>query len=341
MKFSTDEKIYTFVNFPLGCVTCVQLVISILVITRMKDPSPIFAYLRLDQVFTLTDSLIYSIGLISKCSACFPTINPVFTCWYKFYLLNFFSSVVEMCSILTSILAALAYLSSIEANQNKHSWLLKHFSRVDTRLMGFIVFILSTFTFSYELSVSIPSYQPPLNNSATYDFKCVWIDYFSSPPNSVFLIVSFLISYFFLAIALVVVNGFIVHRFRQSLDNNSLLVLKNSAYRRKTAEQKLTKLVVADCCNLFLGRSPTLVYFIVDLFFDLGKIDFPFMSLTIFFIILSYNLKFFIFYKLNHKFKRESKRILICFIKCESKQSSINSNLHDITTRSSHLPPKS
>lgn len=315
MELSPDQIVYIFLVSPLCVLACVLVFVSIIALSRIKD-SLLFVYLKLEMLLILVDSLINLFTFVSSCESCFTNINRYFVCIFDFYGLNYLAAVIEMTSLLMSIFAALSCFLMLKQTPTTTSVcnrLTIHFNKCNPNLIALLSLFVSAFTFSFELFVPVPTYPPPVWENTTY--YCDWNETVRSTLNRVFVTLTFLISYGLLVIVLIVLNVLIVIEVRKNLSQKAIGIGKKSTSRRKNVEQKLTKLIIVDCLNFILSRFPTLVYFVFDQFLDLSQVtSLPLMSLSSVFLFLSYNINFLIFYKLNSKFKDESRRVFLLLI---------------------------
>lgn len=309
-SLSLEEKFYVYITAPFASFTSLVLVLSAIVLNHITD-AVLFSYLKLEILFALIYSFIIVVGIIVKCSNCFPLIDRLAVCAYRYYVFNYLLLVVETASILMGILASLACLGILDSSKN--SKLAARFLKLNPNLAALVAFALSALLFGFELSVS--HYHPMSANSTSYE--CLWIADFVAPPRSIFIITSFLISYGLLVVVLIVINALIVARVRQNLRNSKSVVIKDIAAKRRSFEQKLTKLIVTDCFNLIMGRFPCFILILV--FIVIGPIrgaSFPFSSLSDFIFLFSLNVKFLILYQLNVKFKNGTLRVLVWIFCC-------------------------
>lgn len=315
MNLSVEEKFFVFINTPLAFLTSLELILSAIVLSRIQEVI-LFVYLKHEILFALIYSLILVFGIIVKCPVCFPHINKLAVCAYRFYAFNFLLSVSETASVLMGIMAALSCFCILGGESSTTSKWTTRFLRLNPNLAAIIAFMLSILLFVFEVFVSLPAY-PPSNNIT---FECVWINYFKSPPHSYYLITALLVSYGLLVIVLVIVNGIILIKVKRNWSKTSLAVLKNNAAKtkRRNVEQKLTKLTISDCLNLVIGRFPFFILVIVFIVVGPDNSSFPFASLGDFMFLLSLNLKLVFLLKLNVKFKRETLNVIFRIFKCRA-----------------------
>lgn len=309
MTTSSENFINTFVNPTLAFLTCLPLVLTMVVLVRIdKEKSCLFAYLKLETLFILADGLLSSFipTFIIMSRNCFPDLNPIVVCILEYFGFNMISSIVEMTSIIMSFFATLSCFCMIDKNCS--SRFIRICLNCNPNLVALATFALSTLTFSYQI---FPFHIVAPNNE-TKTLCNRWIDNFKLPPYNILLSTSFSISYGLLALILIGLNVLLVVRIRGNFSskNKSLGIKEASQERRKDAEKKLTIMIVADCSNLIAGRMLIFVLFIVNSCMDLSNLDFPLFSLSALLLLVSFNFKFLIFYKMNSKFKSETNLIM-------------------------------
>lgn len=309
MSFTLDQFILMFITSPLFGFSCIPVFISIIALSRITDAT-LFAYLKFEMIFIFVDCLINSFNFLGVCDSCFSELNKNILCFIDYYIFYYAAAVLEMESLLMSIFAALSCLFMIDSSPNRLGSL---FGKLKPGLAALVLLGLSAFTFSYELFVPVPVH--PKNFNSTY-YYCDWDTSFQSPLNRIFILISFSISYGLLVIVLIFINCCILFKVRRNFANKQLASGQTSVDRRKTMSQKLTKLIILDCCNFVIGRFPNMIYYSFGRFFDLSGIAFPFIGFSTSMMPISFNIKFIIFYKVNSKFKAESKRVFLSLLCC-------------------------
>lgn len=312
MNLTSEDFMLTFINSPLSILTSIILLFTLVVFSRIKETNVLFVYLKFEIFYIFLDCFALSFIPLVRCRNCFKTIDPIFACTLDYFVFNFFSVAIEMASILMSIFATISCILMVGtyAQTSKLSQVL---IKTNPNIFALSGFILSVVTFSYQIFAF--NANKPYQNITT-SIRCEWIDYFQSSPYNILLSASYAFSYGILAFILIVLNGLVLFRIRRNLTNSKSLGIQTPSQRRKDLEQKLTKLIIVDCGNLLAGRVPLLVFMCTNTFFDLSFTKFPFLSTTSIILLISFNLKFFIFYNLNSKFKIETNLILdkMCFI---------------------------
>lgn len=304
-SFTVDEAIYLFVNFPSTIITTISLSLTIVILSRLKDPV-LFLYLKYESIFILFDCFVFLLIPIYKCQSCFPNLDPYMQHLIDYFGFNFFSDIFETSSLFMSNFAALSCLFVMKSNQKTPrywSFLIK----INPLFIAIGVFAYSFLINSYQIFAYFQIDCQHDMNSTWID--CNWFGYFKSPPYNALMLASFILDYGILVLILIFINGLIVIKIRRSLGEKSI-VLKTVAAKRKTTERKLTKLILVDCLVLIVGRFPFLLY-LIDLTIDSKGFDSPYASLSNFLLIFTFNIKFFFFFKLNSRFKDETIKVFL------------------------------
>lgn len=304
MELRVEEKAYMYFIVPISIITSLPLTLSVVILSQIKD-AKLFAYLNLEIILSLIDCVIIPFGVIVKCRNCFSNLNPFAICVFRFYILNYLSSVSEIATILFGIFAAFSCFCTLQLNQQQSNKISASFLKFNHYIVALIVLFASGLLFSYEFFVPLAHYPPPENT--TYD--CSWLGNFQNPPFNIFFIGTFFLSYGVLTVVLVIVNIFIIVKLRENLSKNKGILESKAAMKRKTTELKLTKLIIVECCNLIIGRLPSLIFYVAYSVFNLNDADFPYVAICSGVLSLSMNLKFVILFKLNNKFREKSLKL--------------------------------
>lgn len=298
-----ENVIFVFVNGPLGLFGFISQIVNVFVLNRLKEASNIFYYLKFESVFILFDCLIAILLILSKCEDCFAFISPIFICILDFVGYNFISDVCEYSSLTMEIVASLACFFMFSSTGNipcPFNYILK----AKSYFIAIGVLIISILITGYEFTM----FQIEHNN-VTNELECLRSEFQDTISFKLLSSIAFGFYYGFMMLILVIVNVLIAIKIRRN-SAAATAITKNSTAKRKSSEKRLTLLVLFDCCNLMIGRLPMIIYFFLSTF---EIIEPYFGSFTIMSILISYNFKFFIFFKFNSRFRNEVKRILTRF----------------------------
>lgn len=303
-----DELIFVYVDCPFALIGCLFVAYTLVVLTRLRDTAKIFAYLRFESMFILLDCLITSLLFLYKCRSCFPNLNPFLLCILNYLGFNFLSDMSELASLVMGNLAALACLFMLDT-ANKTPKFFSILLNIEPYKLAIGVLVLSIINSSYEIFM-FKIHSINIDNS-TVLFECDDSDFLETTTYKVFALLSFGFNYGIMLVILVILNVLIAVKIKRSLNYRPSALSFLAAKRRRCAEKKLTKLILADCTNLIIGRLPMIIYFII---YNVDLIDYIYASLTILPVLISYIIKFLIFYKFNSRFRNEAKHIFFKII---------------------------
>ena len=300
----SQTAIYIFVDCPIAIADIILVSLSILILSRLKENS-IFAYFKFECTFVLFDCFINALLPIYKCvSWCF---SSLLVCLLDQFGFNFLASVFETSSLLLANFVAINCLFQFYSINSSNQFVLiwSKLLKINPYIIAFVIFAFSFVVFSYEIFIyRIETVLTPDTNASYW--YCYWVDDGKSPPFNVLIILSFAFSYGVLAFILTIINFLIVFKIRSSLTNESVLG-PNITAKRRVAEKKLTRLILTDCFIIIASRLPIFIGFVLMSTIDYS--DFPLLGLSNTFLLISYFLKFFIFYNFNNKFKCETKKL--------------------------------
>lgn len=310
MSFDIDTITQVYVCAPLVIPTSLLVIFWIVILSRLVREASIFVFLRLECIFNLIDCLMGLFLPFSVQNLLIANLNTFIINFINFVLLYFLTSVFEMCSMIMAILAALNCLSMLSSNKTPRYSIL---FEINPNFLALGAFALSILNFSFQL-VSFVDFlhTSEASNSTTGS------NY--SQNSQIYLalsIFSYSNSNLILVLILVIINCLILFKLKQNLNNTA--VEKNTVLKRKTNERRITKLILADSFFTLVSRVGTLVYIIMGYLVELRNTDFPTSSFFMLLTDFSCVIKFFFFFSLNVRFKREThmviksiKEFLIC-----------------------------
>ena len=312
MQLTFGNFLYVFICSPLGIVGSIISLFSVIVLSRIKD-SQIFIYFKLQYIFILIDCLIAAILPIFKCKNCFPDfISPSTQCNFDIFLYNFISSIVEMSGQLIEIVTALRFLLIFKTSTTNAPFY-SHIFKLNPYLITALCVLLSTTNYIFDLfKQKVGSYST--SNDTTITYECESTDFGTSIVSNALSISEFIISNALLIILLVLINIRIIYKLKKKSQNRvGVQVQGDQSSSRKDADSKLMKLIVADCCNIVIGRMPYIIFTIGYILPISALSSYWFESLVTFTILpiyFSYIVKFFLFYGLNNRFRKEVSDVL-------------------------------
>ena len=298
-----NDAIYYFACFPLSIPSAIIFIFCLIILSRLSKEASIFVYIKLESFFMLIDILIDAFLPLIKLLNSQPNtclIGGILNAALFFHL----SAVVEMSSMIMAIITALNCYSILGANKNE--WFSFLF-RINPYLLSFLAFLLSTLNFSYQYFMFYIG-----NKQNDTDLCLIQNDFSYSRTVSVLTILSFSISNVFLLAILVWINYLLIIRLRRNFSDKEMIAKDSLTNKRRSMEKKMTKLVLVECLVFCFGRIPLFVFFIVDSFLDINITrKLPLAGLVTLFILVSFVFKFFLFYRLNIRFRSETRLILL------------------------------
>lgn len=211
-----------------------------------------------------------------------------------------------MCSLFLAILAALLYLSRFSSkSQPIYSFLFK----LSPLTWTAIAFALSSLNFLYILfTINIGTYSM-LND--TFQYECEYSELGNSYDASALTTISYSISNGVMIFILILINVTILYKLKSKMKRDRSIVSHETSTRRRHIERRLIRIMLIDCLNLTKARLPYLVWYIAEAYSDEFYLTFNYFigyfSLATY---VSFTLKFALFYKLNSRFKSESKQLV-------------------------------
>lgn len=321
-----NETIFVFVDCPFALCGIISQFINIFILNRLTSVSKIFSYLEFESVFILADCTTTLLLVLKKCEGCFPSLNPLALCVFDYIAYNFISDLFEYSSVTMEIMAALACFFMFDTTKN----IRKPFDflfKLPPSLLAFLVAAVSFIAAGYEVAIFKIEKDNSSSSNNVSKLVCADNEFQDSFAYIIVSSLSFGFYYGFMMLILVIINILIAVKVRKSLSSHTAAAAamdKSSTAKRKSVERRLTHLVIFDCFNLILGRLPIIVYYFSV---NLNVARLSYSSFTVLPILVSYNFKFFIFYKFNSRFRNEFKSIfprLVSKLCCQtSKTSSI------------------
>lgn len=143
----SKEAIYIYFEWPIVCSSFIFMLITLVVLWRLKKTAKIFDYLRYETVFILADCFCLALLPIYRCGSCFPHLSPALVCMVRKLFFSFGSQVAEQASIVLDIFASLSCLFMLNEQRGQ---LKSRFLALDPGKIAFITFVLSSLCVGYE-----------------------------------------------------------------------------------------------------------------------------------------------------------------------------------------------
>lgn len=294
-----DNLIYTYVVTPFAFVALAFTIVIILVLFRIDKESRVFVFLKFESMFIFIDILMNTLLPLFVCSSCFPEVSPLLRCLLYTVCFRLISSIAELSSMIMGIFSAISlYFMFKVGNTTKFQHYLQGTNPLviafASLCLSFAIFSIDIWIFfdlfnlAFENSTNLNCHETKAEKSAAYFFTSIFM---------------FGLSYGLSIITFVIINIMLIFKARKKFSNNTDAI--SSTSKRKRKEINLLKIVLADSINLILSRVPLIIFYS----FSGGSID-PFVSLVILIIIISFIVKFFLFFLFNNRFRAEVRNIL-------------------------------
>lgn len=300
-----NKLFFVFIVPSLSLPTFLLTLFTLFILFKLSREAAMFAYLKLESLFILIDLFIFIIVPILKYPEYFPGFNPNISKIFSVVLVYNMAGVLEMSSCLMAIVAVLGCHSILEATNKSHVYSIVF--RLNPNLLALITFGISILNFSYQYFQFKIVVDP--NSNSTSHFHVDNTEFQQSVASKILFIISFSISNCFLIFLLVIVNFVTLAKLRKKLNNPK----SSSTNKRDRMEKKMTKLILIDSFVVFFGRIPLFVYFVLNAQGKLFSSNIPWSGMANSLMIVSFFLKFFIFYSFNKRFKTETIRACVYF----------------------------
>lgn len=308
-----NQNIFFYLDFPFALITSIVVGLTALVFTRIKEPR-MMVYLKLESVFNLIECFVFALTPFLTCTPFLPRLDRMASMIASFSILFFLAAVAELSSLIMTIFTSFACLLLFKVNKSSHR--LSCFLKLNPYLCATLGFAFSAGLFSYLLFALVGSINAIGRLSATSNQTYIFINYLGTRPYSILITLSFVTSYGLMYILLTLINCLILGNLHALQKRKTQL--KNTKTNQKEADEsskKIAKLVIIDFMNLIIGRLPTICYALANELFKIEFGDFPILSIGSFWLMLSFNIRFFLFYRFNRKFNKQSKKIFSYFKK--------------------------
>lgn len=297
--FYTGEFIMSSIITSICLLSIGFLVVNIVILSNRQFKEKLFVYLKLESIYMCLNMIV---------AAIFPFYYSTYS---KSFLANVYmllgqiyaTSFLEMCALLSGILASFCCLIFVYYPNNGRACRLVN--GLNPYMMSAILTLACSALFSYEL-FQFRINREDVNEQNFYTKK------YDSTVYDVLQSLTYFIRDCLCLITLLAVNLFMTIKARKSLkmkakimkytlskrDNSTGAVTTN----HKRSHNKLMKMLLFDSLLYTFSRLPVAIYYgFLNIVLDFHSIFFE-LTLSIF-IVVSYGLKFFLYFHFNTKFR--------------------------------------
>lgn len=301
------------VAFGLSCLVSLTSLIGIgftlINIAIFSNPlfkDKIYNYMKLESLFIIFDLLIISTSPFYHCRVDTYSKSLVYFINWKYFKI-YATSLCEMCALMSGILASFVCVLVNFSVVVKF----KAITELSACLVLLVSLMASGVLFLYQL------FEYDIQRQIDGTFDLIETQFKHSYLNKVMQVISFSTRDGLLTIILVLLNTFMLHKTRQSLNNKSRMLQNSNSKTAKNgtgkdttikkSQKKLIKLLIFDALLYLLSRIPILVYFaIVNPIFNYSS-EYLNLSLSLT-VSLTFGSKFFFYYRFNKNFQKVFKQ---------------------------------
>lgn len=324
---SLDDMIYAFGCAPICVVVFILSVMSMYVLSDFRFKENVFVFFKIESFLIMIDSVIGALLPVSKCKTC--TISR--TLFAKIIYVYFFiyaSLILETSSIVVNMLqvyCCIRMLKNLKANIiYNHPYIIS------------IVLIVLFFVLSLNQAFQIIIVQTT-DSCGESVYSSTSTDFNDTLFNKIYFVIYATFTNLVLLLALIVMDILLMLQIKANLKQkmNMAKNSKNGRNKVKKSRIKLAKMILIDCLVSSVFHFDLLLGFVIGTVIPVDFGDFPFYSVTTFFLYVCEGLKFVTFYRFNKRFRANfNLKFLKCCIGQKGlQQPPVTTNLDSIETR--------
>jgi hypothetical protein len=278
--------------------------LCLIVMMNSQFKQNLYNFLKMEMFFIALNLII---GTIKPIFHCFysPTRGKYFSVIYFIYFINYLSSVLEQSVFVSNILATIEfYLLILNKHESKYNFL----RRVNSKIIGLIVFISSSLLFLYQVfgfnikKLKI-NHRPFHNLSSATDFFSIEKSAFSfSIYYRINQIAGFVIRDFINLFILTFLNILIYIKIKKSI-RKKLTIQANVSSSVKNIDNSLKLMVFLGSLNNIIGRIPIAIWSILDTIYVYEKTHLL-LKISVLTVNLSFGFHFILYFFTNKLFKK-------------------------------------
>lgn len=313
-----EDPIYIYACPIVGLLGCILNILTLIIFLDKQFKENLYRFLRIESIYIIINLFITCLRPLYFCKS--KWLSKYFaTQLYYIYLLFYLASVLEMTALLTHVLATFDFYALISNIKIKCLSFLEKKIIFKLNVVG--TFLLSCLMYSYQLFMfDMVSYQilevdlnqTVINQRIIYESKPNEFYNKSIFKKAIEMFVSIYRDGILLSV-LIILNILIYFQVIKTLRNKKMLLNTNannnqqilnssSSTNRASAKahNKMVLMVLIGSTNVFLGRIPILIDFILR---NLIKNHDMLNKLAVLAVYVSYSINFFLYYYTNLRFR--------------------------------------